>query len=401
MKSLKIIECVVRNGELVTKKDLRDSRKNLYQVCINNDGYTWVSRKFLIECLNNPGIIVKNIKLQGNSIKLYLSDSYKVVKISNKNIDIVKRFVDKYIKENRSIDEYYDYGYSNCDYFYRMKNEEFTTFLKYGFMGLYNGEIETLFTVSKNKLNISLVHTVYGEYSENLGKYVEQLSSMIKNSVFYYEYFHNSLSQNSKLKIMSHNSSFDKDRVYMFYHGVYLTEYDSYMMPKMVEKKYFPEIENLNDIEIKCIKAKDLDKYFKNMYDDDYQGYWKSIYNNVAVSGFTYFHTEDFHANYGDIKYLVALYKERIVGIIKFGVWPNSNHQALSYVDVSAKYRRLGIATKMIKELNKYISSDTTFVLTDESEMGKLCGMNRICKKYITKTKVKTYEECLQDGSYR
>jgi hypothetical protein len=32
--------------------------------------------------------------------------------------------------------------------------------------------------------------------------------------------------------------------------------------------------------------------------------------------------------------------------------------------------------------------------------MGKLCGMNAICKKYITKTKVKTYSECLRDGSY-
>ena len=393
------IEVLVKNGEFITKKDIRDNRKILYRVRVNNSEEIWISRKMLIEAILNSNIIVKNVKLVGNSLKVDLKEEYRVLKITNENIHIIRKFVDNYLRKNKSADQYYEYGYSDVDYFNRMKKENFKSFIEKGFMGLHNGELETLFIVTKNSLNLFLVHTVYGEYSENLSQYVECLSSMVKNSIFYYEYLPNSLSQSSKMKIMSHNSSFDKDRAYMFYHGCYLTEYGIDLMTKQVEKKYFPDVK-LNEVEYKCIKANDLEKYFKNMRDNDYQGYWRSKYNNVAVAGFTYFHTEDFHANYGDIKYLVAIYQNRMIGIIKFGVWPNSNHQALSYVDVSVKYRRLGIATQMIKELNKYISTDTTFVLTDESEMGKLCGMNDVCKRYITKTKVKTYSECLRDGSY-
>ena len=399
LKSLETIEGVVKNGALVTKKDARDNRKVLYQVCVNNDGFTWVSRNFVIECLNNPNIKVKNMILQGNSIKLNLLDSYKVVKINEKNIDILKKFIENYFREYSSAEEYMDYGYSTCDYFRRMKKENFSPFIKNGFMGLNNGSIETLFMLSKTSLGTSIIHTVYGEYSEELNKYVELLSSKLKNSIFYFEYLPNCFSNTSKFKIMKHNSSFDKDRAYMFYHGVYLTEYDVDLLPKMVEKKYFPDI-CLSEVEIKCVKAKELEKYFNNMRDDEYQGFWKSKYNNVAVSGFTYFHSEDFHANYGDIKYLIALYKNRIIGIVKFGVWPNSTHQALSYIDISVKYRRLGLATRMLKELNKYISSDSAFILTDESEMGKLCHMNQLAKRCIIKTKVKTYDECLRDGSY-
>ena len=393
------IEVLVKNGEFITKKDIRDNRKILYRVRVNNSEEIWISRQTLIESIENPNIFVKNVKLVGNSLKADVKSEYQVVKITNQNICILQRFVDNYLDENNSRDEYYEYGYSDWDYFNRMKREKFESFLKNGFMGLYHGKLEALFMTTKSKLGLVFVHTVYDEPGEQLRYYVEILSSMLKNSVFYYEYFPNSLSQSSKMKIMTHLSSFDKDRAYMFYHGCYLTEYGIDLMINQVEKKYFPNIK-LNEVEYKCIKARDLETYFKNMHDKDYQGYWENKYNNVAVAGFTYFHREDFHANYGDIKYLVALYKNRIIGIIKFGTWPDANHQALSYVDVSVKYRKLGIATQMIKELNKYISSDTTFVLTDESEMGKLCGMNAICKKYITKTKVKTYSECLRDGSY-
>ena len=400
------IEGVIKNGKLVKRPDPFDRRKREYKVIVNGIKEEWYSSVILTTILRNShdllsNISIKNMKLNSNDEIVPVIEEYKVVKITEKNINILKQFVDKYLKEHSTEEEYMNYGYSNKDYFMRMKRENFKSFIKSGFMGLHNDKIETLFIANKNSLNILMVHTVYGEYSEDLIQFVERLSSILKNSVFYYEYYPNSFSQSSKMKIMSHNCSFDKDRSFMFYHGVYLTEYDENLLPKMVEKIYFPEIK-LNELEIKCVKASELETYFSNMRDrySDYQGYWKNKYNNVAVAGFTYLHSEDFHANYGDIKYLVALYQNRIVGVIKFGIWPNSNHQALSYIDVSVKYRRLGIATRMIKELNKYITNDTAFVLTDESEMGKLCGMNEICKKYITKTKIKTYKECLRDGHY-
>ena len=205
------IELLLKNGEFITKKDIRDYRKILYRVKVNNSEEIWISRQTLIESIENPNIFVKNVKLVGNSLKADVKSEYQVVKIPNQNIRILQRFVDNYLDENKSRDEYYEYGNSDWDYFNRMKREKFEPFLKNGFMGLHHGKVEALFMTTKTKLDLVFVHTVYDEPGEQLRHYVEILSSMIKNSVFYYEYFPNCLSQSSKMKIMTHISSFDKD----------------------------------------------------------------------------------------------------------------------------------------------------------------------------------------------
>ena len=118
------IEVLVKNGEFITKKDIKDNRKILYRVRVNNSEEIWISRQTLIESIENPNIFVKNVKLVGNSLKADVKSEYQVVKITNQNIRILQRFVDNYLDENNSRDEYYEYGYSDWDYFNRMKREE-------------------------------------------------------------------------------------------------------------------------------------------------------------------------------------------------------------------------------------------------------------------------------------
>ena len=55
------IELLLKNGEFITMKDIRDNRKILYRVRVNNSEEIWISRQTLIESIENPNIFVKNV----------------------------------------------------------------------------------------------------------------------------------------------------------------------------------------------------------------------------------------------------------------------------------------------------------------------------------------------------
>ena len=81
-----IIDVIVKDGQFIMKKDINDNRKLLYKVKVNNAEEIWISRKILIEAILNSNIVVKNVKLIGNSLRVDLKEEYRVLKITNQNI---------------------------------------------------------------------------------------------------------------------------------------------------------------------------------------------------------------------------------------------------------------------------------------------------------------------------
>jgi ribosomal protein S18 acetylase RimI-like enzyme len=140
------------------------------------------------------------------------------------------------------------------------------------------------------------------------------------------------------------------------------------------ERIYFPAIENTEDISFRYIDAEDIfsyirrDEFSKTSYPS-----WSEKYGNSSIIGFHYFKPEDFP----NTNYLLAIYNDTIIGVIKTGVYGNGRdkRQSICYIDVSENYRQRGIAKMLIKELGKYLNPNLPLMLTDESELGALCKM--------------------------
>lgn len=96
------------------------------------------------------------------------------------------------------------------------------------------------------------------------------------------------------------------------------------------------------------------------------------------------------------VKTLVAMQNNRFIGVIHYGVWNKNPYQSISYIDVAEPYKRKGVATKLIKELNKHLIPNMPLVLTDLSEEGKTVNIDKLFKKYISVCKVYTYSEALE-----
>jgi hypothetical protein len=161
------------------------------------------------------------------------------------------------------------------------------------------------------------------------------------------------------------------------------------------EERYFPEIKDVNKISFKCIDSKDIysfikkDDLNKNCYPS-----WKDKYGHKTVIGFHYFIPEDsFNA-----KYIVAIYKDMIIGVIKVGKYGAKNdlRQSICYIDVCEKYRKRGIANKLIKKLAEYLEPEIPLVVTRESEMGAMCKMVEHFKNANYKVPVYSYDEYLR-----
>ncbi len=394
------IELVLKNKDFITRKSNVDARQIQYKVRINNGEPVWVSRQRILSYLDNSDYIIYNAKKSGNSVVPYITtDSLQVVKLSGNNLGLLRKTFQNYLRKTSS--EYISDSDMFCS---NQLKTNFKSLRENSYLGINRDRIECVFKISWNKeLNVSIVYTVFGEYEDNLRHYVSLLSKRLKDSIFYFEYLPRAFKDDTVFKPCNLSSTFSNEHQYNFYHGCYLTEYNANMLAIAVERKYFPDLysDDLNDVEIKCLTKAELENYFKKFYGADYSGTWRNNYNQVSFSGFTYLKYSEFDYSDNDIKFLTAVYKNNVIGVIKFGVWRDSNHQAVSYIDVSYKYRCKGVATKLINSLEKYLYDDTVLVLTDESDMGKLCGMNEKFRKAVKKVKVKTYSECLRDGHYR
>lgn len=388
----------VKNGSPFTRTNPKDKREIEYLI-VEYDRKRWIKRKNILEMINN--YMIENGEIRNNSICL-VSQKFRVEKINKGNLEKIFKFAIGYLKKSdectNDYDYDYDYGYDNLNYYFEklLKEKEMQDgLIKYGYVSFYGNSIGSIL-VAEYEMNIPLISTVYYSNSKSLYNSICILSAKLKNSVFHLEYCLDEF-RDSKFKFVNLNSTINKEKEYNLYHGCYLTEYDENIFVKEIEKHYFPEIDT-KQLTFTCKTGKELEPYVKQLRHFYFSGLWCARSSMPSIVGFTYFCTDDMY-NRGDNKnFLLAIYKGYIVGVIKFGVW--TDHQAVAYIDVNEKYRNKGIATQMIKQLDNYVDKNYTLVLTDESEMGKLCHMNTIFRNEIKSVKVKTYAECLRTGSY-
>lgn len=145
---------------------------------------------------------------------------------------------------------------------------------------------------------------------------------------------------------------------------------------EVIENTFFPELESIWDINFQYVtnKVKLIESIKRNPLEDYSIPMWVNTSNNYSVVGFTYFKPEDDNG-----KYLLAYNKDILVGIIKIGIYGSEKdkRQSVCYIDVNAAYRNRGIAKRMIYELEKHLDENLPLVLTDESEMGKICRIHQ------------------------
>jgi hypothetical protein len=177
------------------------------------------------------------------------------------------------------------------------------------------------------------------------------------------------------------------------------------------EKDFFVSKEDWKNLLIDnfkaiCLPAPDLDKltfdFVKgdevasnfNLNNDVHYPFmeWISDSYQPLIFGFHYT-TMDFASNQAA---LLAKIDGKVIGIIKIGKYYEGKyyeHIGLNYVDVNFFFRNKGLLTRMVDELTKYINGSIPFVLSFESEMGKICRVHNHFKKAPFKGKVFTDKE--------
>lgn len=168
-----------------------------------------------------------------------------------------------------------------------------------------------------------------------------------------------------------------------------------------VEKFYDSIDGSAADLEFRCYTTTEMDGEMDNWV--NYSTYlWTSpdtlnIWGHYNWAGFHYFSSHDARSGTPDtVKYLIAYLNGMPVGVIKFGVWPYTpDHTGIAYIDVHEKMKRKGIATAMVKELNKHLDTRLPLYLTDESEEGREAGMAHLFKREITAVECLSYEDQL------
>lgn len=396
---------VIENGKFKTKTYPEDKRRILYLVD-KGENKEWVNRKDVLSLISSYQI--SNAEIKGSNI-VQVEEVLKMEKITSKNIDKLKAFLRNYLEESKNWD-YYDYD-DNIYFFGKALEkleEDGLNYCKNMCIFFYGNSLEGWFYIGK-EFGVPFITMNYSRSYEDkiIYKMVKMLSQKLKGCIFYSEYFLKCF-ENTEFKVLNFKSNFidnDEDKEYSFYHGCYLTEYDTNIAIKYIENKIYPKIDDFSKIKIKKVKGKDLSHYLdflKSKVKSDYFNYtWRKTSFYPVIVGFHYFSLDDIYETHNQDKdYLLAIYDGYILGVIKYGIWSNNKHQSIAYIDTHLLYRNQGIATMMISKIDKYLYPNMPLILTDESEMGKETGMSEKFKKYVKSVKVKTYEECLRDGSY-
>lgn len=133
-----------------------------------------------------------------------------------------------------------------------------------------------------------------------------------------------------------------------------------------------------------------LSKYDDNPY---FTGFSTNKNNHRHLSGFHYLSLDESDRNQ---KILLCKLEGQIVGAIKHGIYDTDGripHYGLAYIDVNINYRNKGIAKIMIKELNKYLEPSLPLFLTDESDMGKICHIEKLFLENVYATECVPYSK--------
>lgn len=119
--------------------------------------------------------------------------------------------------------------------------------------------------------------------------------------------------------------------------------------------------------------------------------------NDGIIRSFHYFDVQDIICYYqpDDVKYLVAYVDEfkikNVIGIIKYA-WYNDCYIGINYIDIRVDYKRKGVATLLIKELDNYLV-DKYVVISILSKEGKEAKINEVFKNNL---KCKTFDSTSQ-----
>lgn len=163
-------------------------------------------------------------------------------------------------------------------------------------------------------------------------------------------------------------------------------------------QQVYTPIGDVSNLTFKCYSLDEAKAMAKKWV--DYSSFsWESPdvmdeYGHYKFYGFHYFSVADiFETQAPGVKFLIAYLNDLPVGVIKFGVWPLSpDHQGLAFIDVNKALRQRGIATAMIRELNKHLDKNLPLHLTAESEEGKRAGISKVFEREISATKCLSYE---------
>lgn len=193
-------------------------------------------------------------------------------------------------------------------------------------------------------------------------------------------------------------SSYDKNSKYILFDNTnqYWVSDKSMInnLRNIFEKNFFVDNINYDKLHFYNLSSEQYDKYLGTYLKNDKIFGIPMCENDghYNIAGFKYLQPSLF----GETKnYFICMQEGKLLGVIKHGIYGNGNykHQAIAYIDVNIAYRNQGIATLMIKQLDKYLEKDLPLFLTHTSELGKKCKIEEIFIKNIKKVPVVKYEE--------
>lgn len=379
--------CLEQNGNFQMKVT-PNSNKKLYMVEKDgNKGWMVFSEVVKEISLGN----VENARVYKNNI-VFVKPELRVERMDNKNIIRLKKHLRSVIEsyeQEQGYDclNYEDYWIEDFEYsLYNMQSKDYKKYI----IGYKGNKIESVFIVSTQTLNVPIIYKLYCNDYNLILKFSSLISDLIKNSVFSFEYLPEG--NLSSFKFLNLESTILKGYKYTLHSSSYITKYNENILRDRIEQKYFPSLLDIREVVVQRWKTKDVQKYLEKYYEIDcFNGSWVNDCNMSSVVGFHYFTYRDVFSGEPEKDYLVALYKGQIIGIMKYGLW--GNEQSVAYIDVLCSCRNKGIATLMIRELDKHLYPNYELHLTDESELGHKCGMAKLFKKYIKSTVVKDYED--------
>lgn len=378
--------CLNKNGEFQMKLT-PNSHKKLYFV-EKDDNKGWMVFSDLVKEISLGN--VENAKVIKNNI-VFVKPELRVEKMDNKNIIRLKKhlrnFINEYEKE-QGYDCYMPEDYALLDfesYLSKIEPKEYKNYI----IGYKGNKIESVFVIATDTFGIPFIYNIHYENYDLLLKFCHIISDVIRNSVFSFEYLPDG--NLNGFKFLNFDSNFVKGYKYVLHSSAYITKYNENILKEKIEEKYFPKQLDIRQVVVKRWKTPDVRKYLEKYETGNFSGNWINDSNMASVVGFHYFTVRDVFSGEPTKDYLVALYKGQIVGIMKYGLW--GQEQSVSYIDVLINCRKKGIATLMIKELDKHLYPMYELHLTDESELGHKCGMAKLFKKHIKSTIVKDYED--------
>ncbi len=163
---------------------------------------------------------------------------------------------------------------------------------------------------------------------------------------------------------------------------------DENLLRDAFEASRFPTYD-ADKVVFKTLTGNDIDTY---LYDKNWEEY------PMLREEFGHYHIAGFHYLQPDCQKHHSLFVAELNGVpiaaIKYGIYGESyyKHTGLNFIDVGVCYRQKGLATRIIKEFAK-LQFEYPLVLSDESDMGKMCRMEAHFKQYMQAYNEKEWEQ--------